>query len=121
MIFDKEGRQIADDDQRKIVPDGGYLRVRMNVMDGRSRAVDEIVQDGLVPKVPVGTRTLPMSDSERERRAQMRAQRDEHLTNAWKNPEPTPVEQEQAHVDSVTSDPYAARNERLANRWRDAS
>lgn len=120
MIFDKEGRQIADDDQRKIVPDGGYLRVRMNVMDGRSRAVDDIVQDGLVPKAPVGTRTLPMSDADRERRGQMFDRRDERLSNAWKQPVTAPAEDAQTEAVS-DNDPYAARNARLVSRWRDAS
>lgn len=72
-------------------------------------------------ETPMITKSLPMSDAEREVRAARYAERDRKLSDAWKTTPPLDVAQTAKAITPAPSvDRYAARDARLQQAWRSA-
>lgn len=97
--------------------DGQSMRVPMFLMDSLSRVV---VAD-TAPTVGHKPSSLAITDTERTRREEMYARRDQKMTDAWKNPSPLdPSQTKKAVTPAPSADRYAARDARLEAAWRSA-
>lgn len=111
-VFDASGtfsRDPEDEDNRTTVKDGSVVRVPMHMMDGAP------VFDG------AGHRpgSVSLTDSERERRADIHDAHKARISDQWRNPSPLAPDVARAPIKTgdATEDAYARRNAALENAW----
>lgn len=107
VIYDEFGDEVLDDD---IVPDRGKVIVPALLMDHARRFGDggvPKIHDGLGGTATLGHRpgyafpvTTPLQDGQRE---DMLQRRKEMLSEAWRNPRPAPVLDDESVDDAVPS------------------
>ena len=110
-------RTRTDDENDEVLRDGEHIVIRMRMMDSVQRAVvgDAVLTDG------VGHRpgSLPMTDSERERRTLLYRDHDEKLGERWRTPQPTASTTDARHsTGDARLDAYASYQERVTDAWR---
>jgi hypothetical protein len=136
VIYDRHGNPLEDDSD--IVPDGGFLRVSLPVMDALSAPMRRAFADAALPAVhdglgnPAGHRT-GFVFGPRELTADAAAAYSEfkaQLADAWRSPsartrsaaprhgEDDPNDSREPVTDSAAA--YADYCTRVANAWRTA-
>lgn len=108
---------IRTEDGKEVLEDGEHLVVRMHMMDSMQHAV----AGGGALSDAIGHRpgSLPVTDSDRQRRTAMVDAYEKTLTSRWRNPL-TPASQSNPErlTGDARTDAYAQYNQRVANAWR---
>jgi len=116
--------KLNQDDDDQVLKDGQTLRVPQFMMDGTS-TLDKLQQVIIAAQRAAATLhapgSLPTTDADRERRAELYQKRDKRLVDAWKNPPPLdPAQTVRTSTPASSADRYAARDARLEQAWRSA-
>lgn len=86
-------------DARGCIRDGFTMRIKLMLMDG----------------VPVATDHVPLTNKEKLDQID---RRNAELSNAWRNPPPTPAMTAVRADDEDTGDVYERRDRRLRDAWK---
>jgi hypothetical protein len=112
-------RQDEVDDEVRIVPDGGIVRVPLFAMDAKQRAVATAAPVATPPTPLHRPGFAPLSAEETNKRMGLYRGAERRLSERWRATIP-PAQQPAPDAKPTLAEVYARRDKQLCERWKGA-